>query len=203
MVVTGNMVLEEGHERPIAVVAHHPRPPMMWCGLLLKSFAGFRLLGVIQWPLDYVVGVDATILRHVPTTAGTITDDKDSHSMVLRSIKLCPIMPSTIRHANEMSFMTTSEVEEVNSMKIRTIFSLLGGKIDYVSASFGYYDHITAVACYHLSDMISGGGLMRSFDGFLHVIVVRWLSECSWRASPRISGSPIGTLEVLLDHHNG
>ena len=30
VVAAGNMVLEEGHERPIAVVAHHLRPPMLW-----------------------------------------------------------------------------------------------------------------------------------------------------------------------------
>ena len=29
VVAAGDMVLDEGHERPIAVVAHHSRPPMM------------------------------------------------------------------------------------------------------------------------------------------------------------------------------
>ena len=41
---------------------------------------------------------------------------------------------------------------------------------------------------------------MKSFAGFLRVVVVRWLSECLWRSSPGISGSPMGTLEVSLDH---
>ena len=64
---TGDIVLDDGHKRPIAVVARHSRPPMMWCGLLLKSIAGFRLLGVIQWPLDCILRADATTLRHEPT----------------------------------------------------------------------------------------------------------------------------------------
>ena len=64
-----------------------------------------------------------------------------------------------------------------------------------------HFYQITAVAYYHVSDMISGGGLMKSFAGFLHIVVVRWLSECSWRLSSGISGSAIGTLEVVLDHN--
>ena len=74
VVAAGNMVLEEGHERPIAVVAHHPRPPMMWCGLLLKSFAGFRPLELVQLLLDAFVGGDAAIFKQVPTTAGATTE---------------------------------------------------------------------------------------------------------------------------------
>ena len=64
----------------------------------------------------------------------------------------------------------------------------------------GNFYQITAVAYYHISDMISGGGLMKSFAGFLHILVVRWLSQCSWRPSPRISGSLTRMLEVTLDH---
>ena len=41
---------------------------------------------------------------------------------------------------------------------------------------------------------------MKSFAGFLRVVVVRWLSECSWRLSSGISGIQMGTLEVALDH---
>ena len=48
--------------------------------------------------------------------------------------------------------------------------------------------------------MISGGGLAKSFAGFLRIVVVRWLSECSWRLSSGIFDSPMGTLEVVLDH---
>ena len=70
-----------------------------------------------------------------------------------------------------------------------------------MSAIFGYYDHITAVAYYRLLDMVSGGGLMKSFAGFQNVVVVRWLFECSWRLSPGISGIPVGKLEVVLDHN--
>ena len=74
VVATGDMVLEEGHERPIAVVAHHLRPLMIWARLLIKSFAGFRLLGVIQSLPEAFVGADATISRRVPTTAGSTTE---------------------------------------------------------------------------------------------------------------------------------
>ena len=62
-------------------------------------------------------------------------------------------------------------------MKIPTLFLLLGGKIDYVRKDWGHFYQITAVAYYHVSDMISGGGLMKSFAGFLRVVVVRWLSK--------------------------
>ena len=41
---------------------------------------------------------------------------------------------------------------------------------------------------------------MKSFAGFLNILVVRWLSECSWRSSPGISDSLIRMLEVALDH---
>ena len=85
-------------------------------------------------------------------------------------------------------------------MKIPTIFLLLGGKIDYVRKDWGHFYQITAVVYYHVSDMISDGGLMKSFAGFLRVVAVRWLSECSWRLSSGIPGSPMGTLEVALDH---
>ena len=85
-------------------------------------------------------------------------------------------------------------------MKIPTIFLLLGGKIDYVRKDWGHFYQITAVAYYHISDMISDSGLMKSFAGFLRVVAVRWLSECSWRLSSGISGIHMGTLEVALDH---
>ena len=72
--------------------------------------------------------------------------------------------------------------------------------MDYVRSDFGDIRPINAAAYHHLLDMVSGGGLMKSFAGFLHIVVVRWLSEFSWRSSPRFSGSLIGTLEVALDH---
>ena len=74
VVAADDMVLDEGHERPIADVAHHYRPPMILVVSLLKSFAGFHLLGVIQWPPEAFVGGDATIFRQEPTTAGTTTE---------------------------------------------------------------------------------------------------------------------------------
>ena len=104
----------------------------------------------------------------------------------------------TIWYASEMSFVTRLEVQEVNSMRIH--FSFLGGKIDYVRKDLDHFYQITAVAYYHLSDMVSGSGSMKGFAGFLRVVVVRWLSECSWRLSSGISGSPMGTLEVALEH---
>ena len=66
---------------------------------------------------------------------------------------------------------------------------------------WGHFYQITAVAYYHISDMISDSGLMKSFAGFLRVVAVRWLSECSWRLSSGISGIQMGTLEVALDPH--
>ena len=72
--------------------------------------------------------------------------------------------------------------------------------MNYVRANVGHDDQTTAAAYHHLSDMISGGGLMKSFAGFLHIVVVRWLSACSWRSSPRFCGSLIGILEMTLDH---
>ena len=74
VVAAGNMVLEEGHERPIAVVAHHPRPLMTWCRLLVKSFVEFRPMELVQLLLEAFVGGDATIFRQEPTTAGTTTE---------------------------------------------------------------------------------------------------------------------------------
>ena len=102
-----------------------------------------------------------------------------------------------------MSFVMISEAKEVNSMKIRSFFILVGEKIDNVRKDCGHSYQITAVAYYHASDMISGGGLMISFAGFLRVVVVRWLSECSWRLSSGISGILMGTPEVVLDHDYG
>ena len=42
---------------------------------------------------------------------------------------------------------------------------------------------------------------MKRFARFLHIVVVQWLSECSWRLSLGISGGTIGKLEVALDPH--
>ena len=42
---------------------------------------------------------------------------------------------------------------------------------------------------------------MKRFARFLHILVVRWLSECSWSSSPGISGGANGKLEVALDPH--
>ena len=74
LVAIDDMLLVEGHERPIVVVAYHSRPPMILVVSLLKSFAGFHLLGVIQWPPEAFVGGDTTIFRQEPTTAGTTTE---------------------------------------------------------------------------------------------------------------------------------
>ena len=76
----------------------------------------------------------------------------------------------------------------------------MGWKTDYVRKDLDHSYQITAVAYYLLSDMVSGGGLMKSLAGFLHISVVRWISECSWRSSSGISGSLMGTLQVVLDH---
>ena len=69
----GDMVLDEGHERPVAAVAHHSRPLMIRGKLLMKSFAGFRLKVTIRWPDEVFMGVDATIFWPVPTIVGTTT----------------------------------------------------------------------------------------------------------------------------------
>ena len=42
---------------------------------------------------------------------------------------------------------------------------------------------------------------MESFAGFLYIVVVRWLFECSWSSSSGLSGSLIRTLEMVLDQH--
>ena len=90
------------------------------------------------------------------------------------------------------------EVKEANSLKIPTNFSFAGWENRLCEERLGSFLP-TAVAYYHVSDMVSGGGLMKSLAGFLHSVVVRWLPECSWRSSSGISGSPMGTLEVALD----
>ena len=73
--------------------------------------------------------------------------------------------------------------------------------MDYVRSDFANNRPITTAAYHHLPNIVSDGGLMKRFAGFLHIMVVRWLSESSWRSSPRFYGSSIGTLEVALDHH--
>ena len=72
--------------------------------------------------------------------------------------------------------------------------------MDYVRSDFGNNRPITTDAHHHLPDMVSDGGVMKRFAGFLHIVVVLLLSESSWRLSSEKSGSPIGTLEVVLDH---
>ena len=74
LVAIDDMLLVEGHERPIVVVAYHSRPPMILVGPLLKCFAGFRLLVVIPWPFEAFMGANATIFRQEPTIAGTTTE---------------------------------------------------------------------------------------------------------------------------------
>ena len=93
------------------------------------------------------------------------------------------------------------ELSSRNHAKIRPIFLCWVVKMDYVRSGFGNSRLITTAAYHHLSDMVSDGGLMKSFAGFLHIVVVLWLSECSWRLSPRFFGSSVGTLEVGMDHH--
>ena len=75
-------------------------------------------------------------------------------------------------------------------------------KIDYVRSDVGHGHLITAVKYYLLSDMGPGDSLMKSFAGFLHIVVVRRLSACSWRSLQRFCGSLIGILEVTLDNGN-
>ena len=74
VVATDGILLDEVNRRPIAGVAHHSRLPMVLGRLLMKSFAGFRLLVVTRWPPEAFVGADATIFRQEPTTAGTTTE---------------------------------------------------------------------------------------------------------------------------------
>ena len=66
-----DMVLDEGHEGPVAVVAHYSCSSMILGELLMKSFAGFRLLVMICWALEFFMDVDATIFWPVPTIVGT------------------------------------------------------------------------------------------------------------------------------------
>ena len=73
-------------------------------------------------------------------------------------------------------------------------------KINYVRANVGHDDQTTAVEYHHLTDMIPDGGSMKSFAGFIYIVMVRWLSACSWRSSQRFYGSLIGIREVALDH---
>jgi len=73
VVATGDMVLKEDHERPIAVAAHDYRPPMIQWRPLMKSSARFRQKMVVQWLLQAFVGVDATIFRQVRTGIGRAT----------------------------------------------------------------------------------------------------------------------------------
>ena len=72
--------------------------------------------------------------------------------------------------------------------------------MNYVRANVGHDDQITAVEYHQLSDMIPDGGSMKSFAGFIYIVMVRWLSACSWRSSQRFYGSLIGIREVALDH---
>ena len=74
--------------------------------------------------------------------------------------------------------------------------------MNYVRANVGHDDQTTAVEYHHLSDMIPYGGSMKSFAGFIYIVMVRWLSACSWRSSQRFFGSLIGILEVTLGHDN-
>ena len=69
-----DMLLDEGHERQVAVVAHHFCSSMMWGELLMKGFAGFWLLVMICWAPGAFVGVDATIFGPVPTGVRATTD---------------------------------------------------------------------------------------------------------------------------------
>ena len=74
--------------------------------------------------------------------------------------------------------------------------------MNYVRANVGHDDQITAVEYHQLSDMIPDGGSMKSFAGFIYIVMVRWLSACSWRSSQRFYRSLIGILEVTLDNGN-
>ena len=69
-----DMVLDEGHEQPLADVAHRSCSPMIWGDLLMKSFAVFRLQMMILWRNEVFAEVDATIFRQVPTGVDAITE---------------------------------------------------------------------------------------------------------------------------------
>ena len=73
-VVAGDMMLDVVNRGPIAVVAHHSCPPVMLCWLLMKSFAGVRLLVMICRAPKAFVGVDATIFRQAPASVGDTTE---------------------------------------------------------------------------------------------------------------------------------
>ena len=122
--------------------------------------------------------------------------------MDLEGIKPSLYTFSTIWYTSEMSFVTRFGSTRGEQYENSNHFSFLGEKIDYARKELDHFYEITAVAYYHLSDMVSGGGLMKSFAGFLHILVVWWLSECSWRSSSGVSGDPIGSLEAVFDHHN-
>ena len=49
--------------------------------------------------------------------------------------------------------------------------------MDYVRSDFVNKRPITAAAYHHLSDIISGGGLMESFAGFRLLVMIRWPDE--------------------------
>ena len=68
-----NMVLVEGHERPIADVAQHSHPLMIWGDQVMKSFVGFRQKVVFRWLLQAFAGGRSYIFWPVPTIVGTTT----------------------------------------------------------------------------------------------------------------------------------
>ena len=74
MAAAVDMVLDEGHERPVTVVAHRSCSCMMRDDLLMKSFAGFWPLAMICWAPETFVGIDATIFGPVPTGIGATTE---------------------------------------------------------------------------------------------------------------------------------
>ena len=49
--------------------------------------------------------------------------------------------------------------------------------MDYVRSDFGNIRPITAAAYHHLPDIVSDGGLMKSFAGFRQKVMVRWLLQ--------------------------
>ena len=97
MAAAGDMVLDEGHDGPVAAVAHHSRSLMIWDDLLMKSFAGFPLQVAMWWPLEVFRGMWTLQLSgRCPQSLVPLLDDKDSHSMDLKGINLRPIILSLI-----------------------------------------------------------------------------------------------------------
>ena len=157
----------------IAAVAHYHSSDMIWGETLMKSFAGFRQLVVVWWRPEFLWRSPRHFLRGARPPNGTMVNNKTrQRRMYRKNINARPVVSLMIWYASEMSIVATWRVRKTNRHENGSIFWCFGGQ-NWQMRLDGDHSHlITAVSYHHLSDIISGSSWLKSFVGFLQMVVL-------------------------------